>query len=63
MNITEETKEVVRIENVQQFDPKVIRILDNKGTCVAFAVIGFNSASVHVNVCQENNFEVELDND
>ena len=60
MNITEETKEVVRIENVQQFDPKVIRILDNEGTCVAFAVIGQNSASVHVNVCQEDNFKVEL---
>ena len=60
MNITEKTKEVIRLENVEQFDPKVIRILDNKGVCIAFAVVAHNSVSVHINVCQEDNFEVEL---
>ena len=61
MNITEKTKEVIRLENVEQFDPKVIRILDNKGVCIAFAVVAHNSVSVHINVCQEDNFEVEFE--
>ena len=61
MNITEETKEVVRLENVKQFDAKIIRILDNKGVCIAFVIAGQSSTSVHVNICQEDNFEIELD--
>ena len=61
MNITEETKTVVRLENVEQFEPRIIRILDNKGVCIAFIIAGQNSTSVHVNVCQENNFELEFE--
>ena len=61
MNITEETKAEVRLENVEQFDAKVVRILDNKGVCIAFVIAGHNSTSVHVNVCQEDNFELQLD--
>ena len=60
MNITEETKAVVRLEEVKPFEPQVIRILDNKGVCIAFVIAGHNNTSVHVNVAQENNFEVEL---
>lgn len=59
MNITEETKEVVRLEEVKQ--PQVVRILDNNGTCVAFVIAGKNGTSVHVNMCQEDNFELQLD--
>jgi len=61
MNITEETKAEVRLENVKPFEPQVIRILDNKGVCIAFVVAGHNNTSVHINVCQEDNFELELD--
>ena len=61
MNITEETKATVRLENVNVFEPQVIRILDNKGVCIAFVIAGKNSTSVHVNVCQEENFELELE--
>ena len=62
MNITEETKEVVRLENVNQFEPKIIRILDKKGNCVAFAIAGHNGTSVHIDICQEKNFEIQLEN-
>ena len=61
MKITEETKEVVRLENVNQFDPQIIRILDKKGVCVAFVIAGQNSTSVHIDICQENNFELEME--
>ena len=60
MNITEETKATVRLENVNLFEPRIIRILDNKGVCIAFVVAGHNNTSVHVNVCQEDNIELEL---
>ena len=60
MNITEETKAVVRLEEVKPFEPQVVRIFDNKGICVAFDIAGHNSTSVHVNVAQEDNFKVEL---
>ena len=61
MNITEETKATVRLENVNLFQPRIIRILDNKGVCIAFVIAGKNSTSVHVNVCQEENFKLELE--
>ena len=61
MKITEETKEVVRLENVKAFEPRIIRILDNKGVCIAFVIAGQNTTSVHVNVCQEDNIELELE--
>ena len=62
MKITEETKEEIRLENVNQFDPQIIRILDKKGVCIAFVIAGQNSTSVHVNIGQENNLEIELEN-
>tara|TARA_B100000809_G_C14802371_1_gene410744 strand:+ start:240 stop:443 length:204 start_codon:yes stop_codon:yes gene_type:complete len=61
MNITEETKEVVRLENVNQFEPRIIRILDKKGVCIAFVIAAENSTSVHINICQEDNIELELE--
>ena len=60
MNIKEQTKEVIRLEEVKPFEPQVIRILNNKGVCIAFVVAGHNNTSVHVNVCQEDNIELEL---
>ena len=62
MKITEETKEVIRLENVKQFEPMIIRILNKKGVCIAFAIAGQNRTSVHVNIGQENNLEIELEN-
>ena len=62
MKIVEETKEVIRLENVEAFEPQIIRILDKKGVCIAFAIAGQNGTSVHITVCQENNFEIELEN-
>jgi len=62
MKITEETKTEVKLENVEQFEPMIIRILDKKGVCIAFAIAGQNSTSVHVNIGQENNLEIELEN-
>ena len=61
MKITEETKEEIRLENVDYAAPQIIRILDKKGVCVAFAIAGQNSTTVCINICQENNFELELD--
>mgnify|MGYP003659753037 CR=1 FL=1 len=60
MKITSETKTEIRLEEVKPFEPQVIRILDNKGVCIAFVVAGHNNTSVHVNVCQEDNIELEL---
>ena len=60
MNITAANMTEVRLENVEQFDPKVIRILDNKGVCIAFVIAGHNSTSVQIGLCQEDNFKVEL---
>ena len=60
MNITE-SKTEVQVENVQSMEPQVIRILDNNGVCIAFVIAGKNSTSVHLNICQEDNFELQLD--
>ena len=62
MKIVEETKEVIRLENVEAFEPQIIRILDKKGVCVAFAIAGHNSTSVTINIGEENNFEIQLEN-
>jgi len=62
MKITEETKSEVRLENVNQFEPMIIRILNKKGVCVAFAIAGQNSTSVTINIGEENNFEIQLEN-
>jgi len=56
-----ESKTEVRLENVKPFEPQLIRILDNKGTCIAFVVAGHSSTAVQIGLCQEENFELELD--
>tara|TARA_Y100000296_G_C5103220_1_gene221093 strand:+ start:321 stop:515 length:195 start_codon:yes stop_codon:yes gene_type:complete len=56
-----ESKTEVRLDNVKPFEPQVIRILDNKGVCIAFVVAGHNSTAVQIGLCQEDNFELELD--
>ena len=56
-----ESKTEVRLENVKPFEPQIIRILDNNGTCIAFVVAGYNSTTVQIGLCQENNFELELE--
>ena len=56
-----ESKTEVRLENVKPFEPQIIRILDNKGMCIAFVVAGYNSTTVQIGLCQEDNFELELE--
>jgi len=56
-----ESKTEVRLESVKPFEPQLVRILDNKGNCVAFVIAGHNSTTVQIGLCQEANFEVELD--
>ena len=60
MNIRE-SKTEVRVESVKPFEPQLIRILDSKGMCIAFVVAGYNSTTVQIGLCQENNFELELE--
>ena len=60
MNIRE-SKTEVRVENVSPMKPQIIRVLDSKGICVAFVCVGADSASVQIGLCQENNFELELE--
>ena len=56
-----ESKTEVRLENVKPFEPQLVRILDNKGVCIAFVVAGHNSTTVQIGLCQDDNFRVELD--
>ena len=58
---TRESKTEVRLENVRPFEPQLVRILDNKGVCIAFVIAGHNSTTVQVGLCQDENFELELD--
>ena len=58
-----ESKEEVRISNVPAMDPQIVRILDNKGMQVAFVCIGMDSTTVQIGLCQEDNFELEVDRD
>ena len=60
MKITE-SKETVNVENVKPMEPQIVRILDNKGIQVAFVCIGYKSTSVHIGICQEDNFELEVE--
>jgi len=59
MKITE-SKTEVQVENVKPMEPQIVRILDNKGIQVAFVCIGYKSTSIHIGICQEDNFELEL---
>ena len=60
MKITE-SKTEVQVENVKPMEPQIVRILDNKGIQVAFVCIGYKSTSVHIGICQEENFKVEAE--
>ncbi len=56
-----ESKTEVRVEEVKPMEPQIVRILDNKGMQIAFVCIGYKATSVHVGICQEDNFELEMD--
>jgi hypothetical protein len=60
MKITE-SKEQVTVENVKPMEPQIVRILDSKGMQVAFVCIGYNSTSINIGLCQENNFQLEVE--
>ena len=60
MNIRE-SKTEVRIEEVKPMEPQIVRILDSKGMQVAFGCIGYNATTVQIGICQEDNFELEVD--
>ncbi len=60
MNITE-SKTEVKIEEVKPMEPQIVRILDNKGIQIGFVCIGYKATSVHIGICQEDNFELELE--
>ena len=60
MKITE-SKTEVQVAEVKPMEPQIVRILDNKGMQVAFVCIGYKSTSVHVGICQEDNFELEVE--
>ena len=60
MNITESKTEVL-VENVKPMEPQIVRILDNKGMQVAFVCVGATSTSINIGLCQENNFQLEVE--
>ena len=60
MKITE-SKETVNVENVKPMEPQIVRILDNKGMQIAFVCIGYKATSVNIGICQEDNFELEVE--
>ena len=55
------TKTEVSVTEAHPMEPQIVRILDSKGMQVAFACIGRNTTSVHIGICQEDNFKLELD--
>ena len=60
MKITE-SKETVNVENVKPMEPQIVRILDSKGMQVAFVCIGYKATTVQIGICQEDNFELEVE--
>ena len=56
-----ESKEEVRIANVPAMHPQIVRVLDKKGMCIAFVCIGMDSTTVQIGLCQDKNFELELE--
>ena len=62
MQITE-SKTEINVDNVSPMSPQIIRVLDNKGLCVAFVCVGRNSTTVQIGMCQDENFELELNKD
>ena len=55
------TKTEVDVTEVKPMEPQIVRILDNKGMQVAFVCIGYKSTSVHIGICQDENYELEVD--
>jgi len=62
MKITE-SKETVNVENVKPMEPQIVRIKDKNGMEIAFVCIGYKATSIHIGICQEDNFELELSKD
>ena len=62
MNITE-SKTEINVNKVNPMDPQIICVLDKKGLCIAFVCVGFESTTVQIGLCQDENFELELDKD
>ena len=62
MEITE-SKTEISVTECHPMEPRIVRILDNKGMQVAFVCIGRNTTSVHIGICQDENFELELSNE
>ena len=57
----EESPEAVTVANVLPMEPQIVRILDNKGMQVAFVCVGANATTVQIGICQEDNFELEVE--
>ena len=55
------TKTEVAVTEAHPMEPQFVRVLDSRGMQVAFVCIGRNTTSVHIGICQEENFELELD--
>ena len=56
-----ESKENITLHNVKPMEPQIVRVLDKQGRQVAFVCVGANSTSVQIGLCQEENFELELE--
>ena len=57
----EESPEAVTVANVLPMEPQIVRILDNKGMQIAFVCVGANATTVQIGICQEDNFELEVE--
>ena len=56
-----ESKTEVQVEEVKPMEPQIVRILDSKGMQVAFVCIGYKATTVQIGICQEDNFELEVE--
>ena len=57
-----ESKEEVRIANVPAMHPQILYVvLVKKGMCIAFVCIGMDSTTVQIGLCQDENFELEVE--
>ena len=56
-----ESKTEVRVEEVKPMEPQIVRILDSKGMQVAFVCNGYKATTVQIGICQEDNFELEVE--
>ena len=58
-----ESKTEVNVSNVKPMEPQIVRILDKKGIQVAFVCIGRDTTTVQIGLCQDDKFELEVNND